>query len=116
MRYMRIATGDHASGGVSRFVSRFLLINDQHPEAVGVETPRKRQPNDASAYDNRIPSLHLAIVEQRRWRRGSKRRSLRNLGHHFGFVTVIIVIEVSPRILRHSYQMKRHTAGNSVGA
>ena len=64
MRYMGIATGDHASGGVGGFTGGFMLFNNEYAKASGLNAPRQRQPNDTAAEDDCIPTLHSAIVEQ----------------------------------------------------
>ena len=62
---MRIAVGDHASGGVGGLARGFVLFDDQHRAVLVAQTQRQREANYACANDDDVPVLHLSIVVQR---------------------------------------------------
>src|SRR5208337_1521892 len=58
---MGITVRNHASGGVRGFARGLALLDDEDAR-VRLQAPRQRESNDAPAYDDNVPSLHISIV------------------------------------------------------
>ena len=59
------AVDQHAAGGVGGFAAGFSTLDDEDRGAALAEGDGERQADDASAYDDYVPSLHRGIVKER---------------------------------------------------
>src|SRR4029077_4558346 len=55
----------HPGGGVRSFLSGFAALHHQDLCPTLAQRDRKRQPDDATANDDDVPTLHLGIVKER---------------------------------------------------
>jgi hypothetical protein len=60
------ALNQHPGGGMRGFLSGFAALYHQNLRPTLTQRDRKRQPDDASANDDDVPTLHLGIVKELR--------------------------------------------------
>ena len=69
-RIVGIAMRDHAARSMGGFARRLAFLDYKNAGAAVPQAPGQRQPDDARADDDEVPSLHASIVVEERNERG----------------------------------------------
>ena len=64
-RSLKREVGEHAAGRVRCLASGLAAVHNQHGGAALTQRDRKREPDDSSANNDRVPGLHADIVEDK---------------------------------------------------